>query len=724
MYKKNYRIKGLSFLWVMLLWITMFLPVASLMAQDGEKKTAVAQPLDTLSILQMINEGSRLTDKKPDEALQYFITALERSRQQNYAKGIALANAKMARWYFGNNSDKSIDCSRQALQYFEKDAAAATEDKAAVHLLLAEAFDEQGRQDSSAYYYYLLGSEIESGNISNPQLAVDLYTKLAIFWINLDYGSNENDEYFQTLKRFVDKAKAAATSIKDSADAVVSVYFLQGAYYHALKKFDSARHYYNVYLVEREQQNKLVLARKISTLTNIADTYLQENKPGEAMKYIGKVEQLGNGLQKSKYLVFYMLFTNLLKGKALYQQKQYLPSVNLISETLEKLKATGSNSLQYDYSIRMEMNNSLRLLPAETQALIDTGTHYVIRIKINPNEFVHFTDMIRGDIEIDTNNVDDKVLLKADGMPTYHLAVVVDDYLMQISHAFRGEEWMPSAAVHILLWKYLFGLDAMPQWAHLPLILKPDGNGKLSKRDGDRLGFPVYAMDWQDPISKEITKGFKELGFLPEAFINLLAVLGWNDGTEQELFSLEELIEKFSMERVHKGGAKFDFEKAKWFNHEWIKKLPAASLRLNVKQQLEAAAFEITDTILLDKVIELVKERCTLLTDFVQQAGFFFKDPSSIDIAAIKPKWDDKKQLFFIELLKAYQINSNWDMLDLENGFKEIAAASQLKPGELMLPFRIMLVGGKFGPGVFDIAETIGKEATLNRIEHTLSLLQ
>ena len=390
----------------------------------------------------------------------------------------------------------------------------------------------------------------------------------------------------------------------------------------------------------------------------------------------------------------------------------------------EKLKATGSNSLQYDYSIRMEMNNSLRLLPAETQALLDNGTPYVIRIKINPNEFVNFTDMIRGDIEIDTNNVDDKVLLKADGMPTYHLAVVVDDYLMQISHAFRGEEWMPSAAVHILLWKYLFGLDAMPQWAHLPLILKPDGNGKLSKRDGDRLGFPVYAMDWQDPISKEITNGFKELGFLPEAFINLLAVLGWNDGTEQEIFSLEELIEKFSMERVHKGGAKFDFEKAKWFNHEWIKKLPAASLRLKVKQQLEAAEIAIADDILLDKVIELVKERCTLLTDFVQQAGFFFKDPASIDIAAIKPKWDDKKQLFFIELLKAYQINSNWDMLDLENGFKEIAAASQLKPGELMLPFRIMLVGGKFGPGVFDIAETIGKEATLNRIEHTLSLLQ
>ncbi|MEO7767890.1 MAG: glutamate--tRNA ligase [Ferruginibacter sp.] len=197
----------------------------------------------------------------------------------------------------------------------------------------------------------------------------------------------------------------------------------------------------------------------------------------------------------------------------------------------EKLKADGSNNLQYDHHIRMSMNNSLRLTPAETKSLIESGRPYVIRIKVNPAEFIGFTDMIRGEMEFDTNNVEDKVLLKADGMPTYHLAVVVDDYLMKISHAFRGEEWLPSAPVHVLLWKHLFGLDKMPKWAHLPLILKPDGNGKLSKRDGDRLGFPVYAMNWTDPVSGDITKGFKELGFLPEAFINLLAVLGWNDGT-------------------------------------------------------------------------------------------------------------------------------------------------------------------------------------------------
>lgn len=390
----------------------------------------------------------------------------------------------------------------------------------------------------------------------------------------------------------------------------------------------------------------------------------------------------------------------------------------------EKLKATGSSSFQYDHHIRMQMNNSLRLTADETRQLLDKGTPHVIRIKVHPGESIAFTDMIRGHIDFDTNNVDDKVLLKADGMPTYHLAVVVDDYLMKISHAFRGEEWLPSAPVHILLWKHLFGLDKMPQWAHLPLILKPDGNGKLSKRDGDRLGFPVYAMDWRIPGTNEVTKGFKEIGFLPEAFINLLAVLGWNDGTEQELFSLDELVEKFSIERVHKGGAKFDFEKAKWYNHEWIKRKPAESLKDDVKKVLETNGITANDDSYLLKVIELIKERCILLPDFFTQGAFFFKSPAAIDTDAIKTKWDDKKNLFFTELVRAYQLTSDWSHTELEKEFKEIAAVNHLKPGELMLPLRVMLVGGKFGPGVFDIAALIGKADTIKRIEHTLSLLQ
>ncbi len=261
------------------------------------------------------------------------------------------------------------------------------------------------------------------------------------------------------------------------------------------------------------------------------------------------------------------------------------------------------------------------------------------------------------------------------------------------------------------------------QWAHLPLILKPDGNGKLSKRDGDRLGFPVFAMDWTDPKTNEKTTGFKERGFLPEAFINMLALLGWNDGTEQEIFSLKELIEKFSMDRVHKGGAKFNYEKAKWFNHEWIKQSAVGSYQSAVKKFLTENGILVNDEKKFHTVLELVKDRCTLLPDFVQQASFFFQSPQNIDVSAIKPKWDEKKNLFFIELIRAYELMNSWQHDDLEKEFKEIAAANEIKPGDVLLPFRIMLVGGKFGPGVFDIAVIIGKEETINRIKHTLSLL-
>ena len=388
----------------------------------------------------------------------------------------------------------------------------------------------------------------------------------------------------------------------------------------------------------------------------------------------------------------------------------------------EKLKAAGSNSLQYDHHIRMSMNNSLRLLPEETKALIDAGTPYVIRIKVNPNELIPFSDMIRGEMEFDTNTVDDKVLLKADGMPTYHLAVVIDDYLMKISHAFRGEEWLPSAPVHILLWKYLFGLDQMPHWAHLPLILKPDGNGKLSKRDGDRLGFPVYAMDWIDPTSKEVTKGFKELGFLPEAFINLLAVLGWNDGTEQEVFSLEELIEKFSIEKVHKGGAKFDFEKAKWFNQEWIKKLPIENYKERVKEIFLSKGVSNIDDNYLGEVMNLIKERCIVLPDFYTQGLYFFDSPSSYDEASVKPKWDEAKKEYFNSLIDQLNQLESWDAISIETIFKQIATEKNSKVGELQMMLRVFLVGSKMGPGLFIIAETIGKINTLQRIENALKV--
>lgn len=393
------------------------------------------------------------------------------------------------------------------------------------------------------------------------------------------------------------------------------------------------------------------------------------------------------------------------------------------AEDLDEKRKTVSN-FQYSQQTRMSMKNSLTLSKEETNQLLADGAMHVVRIKMPENETITFTDMIRGEVSFNSSLVDDKVLLKADGMPTYHLAVVVDDYKMEITHAFRGEEWLPSSPVHILLWKYLFGLENMPQWAHLPLILKPDGNGKLSKRDGDRLGFPVFAMDWMDPRTEEKTIGFRERGFLPEAFVNMLAMLGWNDGSGQEIFSLEELVQEFSIERVHKGGAKFDYEKAKWFNSEWIKKMDIADLKLSVATILNEANIEVKDDDKLERVIGLVKDRCTFLNDFVEQASFFFKTPENIDLSAIQAKWDDKKNLFFIELIKQYETEIVWNAAELEKVFKELAAANGIKPGDLMLPFRIMLVGGKFGPVVFDIAEVLGKSETIVRIKHVLALLE
>jgi glutamyl-tRNA synthetase len=264
----------------------------------------------------------------------------------------------------------------------------------------------------------------------------------------------------------------------------------------------------------------------------------------------------------------------------------------------------------------------------------------------------------------------------------------------------------------------------MPNWAHLPLILKPDGNGKLSKRDGDRLGFPVYAMDWTDPISREITKGFKELGFLPEAFINLLAVLGWNDGTEQELFSLEELIEKFSIEKVHKGGAKFDYEKAKWFNQEWIKKLDIENYKERVKEIFLSKGISNIDDSYLGLVMNLVKERCTLLPDFYTQGVFFFDSPSNFDEASVKPKWDDSKKEYFTILMNQLKQLESWEAISIETIFKEIATEKNSKVGELQMILRVFLVGSKMGPGLFIIAETIGKLNTLERIEYALKVFE
>ena len=411
--------------------------------------------------------------------------------------------------------------------------------------------------------------------------------------------------------------------------------------------------------------------------------------------------------------------------KPLYRQyaEQLIASGNAYyafdtPEELEKmrndLKTESNPSPQYSQVTRGQMRNSLSLSKEETDALIASGTPYVIRIKMPAGETVSFNDMIRGEVSFDTTLVDDKVLLKADGMPTYHLAVVVDDYLMQISHAFRGEEWLPSAPVHLLLWKYLGWEAKMPEWAHLPLILGPDG-AKLSKRHGNKYGFPIFAMNWTDPKKNEFTEGFRERGFLPEALINLLALLGWNDGSGQEIFSIEALIQKFDLSRVSNSGAVFDFEKAKWFNHQYIQKMDAAQLVPLVKPYLPQNAIDATDEYIA-QVINLIKERLTLLTDFTEQAGFFFATPEAIDTTSIKAKWNEKTAAFFTALIDNWSSLSDWSHDALENSFTELTVAQAIKKGEVMLPLRIMLVGGKFGPGVFDIANVIGHEETLKRL--------
>ncbi len=417
-----------------------------------------------------------------------------------------------------------------------------------------------------------------------------------------------------------------------------------------------------------------------------------------------------------------------------YRQSERKPSYRQFAEDLvakghayyafdtpEELNAQREQhpNFRYAHDNRMDLRNSLSLGEEETARLLESGAPHTIRIKMPEDEVVSFEDMIRGRVSFETKLVDDKVLLKADGMPTYHLAVVVDDKAMEISHVFRGEEWLPSAPVHILLWEYLGWKEEMPEWAHLPLILKPDGNGKLSKRDGDRLGFPVYAMNWNDPKTGDLTTGFRERGFLPEAFVNMLAVLGWNDGTDQELFTLEELIAKFSVDRISKAGAKFDFEKAKWFNQEWIKRAPESELLPQVAAVLESHGIQVEqqDENFVGIVLDLVKERLTYIEDFWEQASFFFQKPTTYDVDAVKPKWNADKTSFFTKVSDVFAQQQTWDAATLEPLFKNLIAESGMKMGELMMPFRIMLVGGKFGPDVFKIAELLGQAEVLERIK-------
>ncbi len=395
-------------------------------------------------------------------------------------------------------------------------------------------------------------------------------------------------------------------------------------------------------------------------------------------------------------------------------------------EELDAKRAEIAN-FQYDASTRMQMNNSLVLPEDEVNKRISDGEKYVIRIKIEPNEDIVVNDLIRGEVKINSSIIDDKVLWKsADGLPTYHLANIVDDHLMEITHVIRGEEWLPSAPLHVMLYRYFGWVDTMPQFAHLPLLLKPDGKGKLSKRDGDRLGFPVFPIDWTDKTTGEKAAGYREAGYFPEAVINFLALLGWNSGTEQELFSMDELIKAFSLERCSKSGARFDYEKGKWFNHKYLQMKSKEELAKYVLSFFEPDYFADSNRYnMLLTAIDAVKERASFPKDLFDLVEFFFFAPKSFDEQDIKKRWkEDTPEIMesLAQLLSA--IPSFDDEHSTEETVKGWSEAMGYSLGAVMNPFRLVLVGQMKGPHIFTITRILGKEESIKRIKYALNTIR
>ena len=387
-----------------------------------------------------------------------------------------------------------------------------------------------------------------------------------------------------------------------------------------------------------------------------------------------------------------------------------------LEEMRVRMKKAGVASPQYNSITRESMRNSISLSEDEVQKRIQENQKYVIRLKIPRNEEVKINDLVRGWVVVNTNNIDDKVIFKSDGMPTYHLANVVDDYLMKITHVIRGEEWLPSAPLHVLLYKYLGWESKQPKFAHLPLILKPDGNGKLSKRDGDRLGFPVFPLNWTNPETKEISLGYKEGGYFPEAFINMLAFLGWNPGTPQELFSLNELCKTFSLERVGRSGAKFDFDKTKWYNQQYLRSKTKTELAEILQVLLKENNIN-ADINYVASVCEQLKERATFVKDMWDEGKYFFQQPRLYDEKTIRKKWKDNTHVILNELRLEISKIEKFTSEEIETVFKQFLESNKIKMGVLLPAFRLSLTGLGMGPSLFNIAELIGKKETLSRID-------
>lgn len=391
-------------------------------------------------------------------------------------------------------------------------------------------------------------------------------------------------------------------------------------------------------------------------------------------------------------------------------------------EELEKLRKESEKNKEpfiYNWKVRENLNNSLNLTADELKSNLESGKPYVIRFKTPKEETLVMNDIVRGEIKINTKTLDDKVLFKSDGMPTYHLANIVDDHLMQITHVIRGEEWLPSLPLHLLLYRALNW--QAPTFAHLSLILKPVGKGKLSKRDGDKLGFPVFPLNWEDPKTKEISSGYKEAGYYPETVINFLALLGWNPGTEKEIFTLEELTQIFELEKVNKSGAKFDPEKNKWFQQQYLQKKDKKTLTSDFKEVLEEKGISVPKN--LEKLTELLRERAIFSADLYELGKFFFEAPNQYDEKDLKKAWKEDTSELMKELIEKIKTIDNFNAENITTEIKAWITSKEIGFGKVMMPLRLALVGSLQGPDVYEIIALLGKEDTVERLGRAIEAL-
>ncbi|TXC85368.1 glutamate--tRNA ligase [Luteibaculum oceani] len=466
-------------------------------------------------------------------------------------------------------------------------------------------------------------------------------------------------------------------------------------------------------------------------ILRIEDTDQTRYVPGaedyivEALKWSGIAPDEGQGFggsfgpyrQSERKDLYYQYAQQLVdSGNAYYA----FDTAEELEEMRERLKKAKVAAPQYNAVTRGSMKNSVSLSAEEVEKRLENGDPYVIRLKVPRNEEIRFFDEIRGWVVVHSSNLDDKVLFKSDGMPTYHLANIVDDHLMKITHVIRGEEWLPSAPTHILLYKFLEW--EAPKMAHLPLILKPDGNGKLSKRDGDRLGFPVFPIDWIDPISGEKSSGYREKGYYPEAFVNMLAFLGWNPGTEQEIFSLAELVDAFSIERVGKSGSKFDPEKTKWFNQQWLRKQSDDNLVTALKPILEKENLDIPSYEFLKGYVSLMKERAQFPTDLLE-GKYLLTEPQEYDAKTIKKKWKENTPELMGKLAEVLRGVEDFSAENIETAFKKFLEDQNVGMGAVLPNFRVLVTGMGMGPSMFQISELLGKDPVLKRIEEGITKL-